>query len=610
MTWIELDPALTLTNEPETEFGGFTGASTSTIQVGVLGARKLRMFGVQASLIAADFMMQLERAPEWTPNPEDAKSSTPNPAPYGTRLMTLTERMWGQSCVSRLQYMDLDPTLAPTLDASGANPCFETAVPYWKVGRGWKFDQLSLSSAGGYTILLIDYLEDDFFVMYKDVSVCEVPAAYGGGLLMLAGRYRIRASDLGITDLDNADWGTALGTYGRRAGEVSPENSIGDIVAFWSSPRHAGWQTFSGDGVRGPFLMVNSRAGLFDDSTGHMAPFRCFLGVPGAAFYGDRLYVYYVVHPNGFTEDPSAPLAPYLDQAGDYLDTQVAAYDGGAGVGRELAVTAFEGVDIFDRITRGLLPTTDEAGWTGTGTDVPSASDLTGRLVRVWAPSGGAGGLTTFADACQQASARYGGAGAAAQPPMLAAPEPEVCGEHLNLYFVAQSLNQVEMDAEGQTMHGLWVSAALDPKVLIAAGTGLVVSTLGRDFVVSAPTVGTISADNFAPARYDATVPIRQTYVDPDPVQLQLVAGRPASALTRVMAQQTRLVAGSSDTTEQMVVSFEAPRSVACKSWSGAGWFAQAPDGAHQPLKFVNELARRQKPQAPLGARNVRRAQG
>ena len=306
----------------------------------------------------------------------------------------------------------------------------ETMVPSHRVARDWNFTRQTgvsfNSDLSGFT-KATDEVQEDCYVLYKDPNILKVPDTLGGGYLMLAGRYRIRLSDL----VDPADEPTEDGDWANLMGEVSPEgsNSIGDIVG-WFCP-----DAEFRENVVGPILLLDSLHALQWDSlvdAGNIGedaefPTRWWLGVPSGVFVGNTLYLYCAANPSGYKGGRS-PVEilydPYLDGSsykekadlGEwhrwllamYVDSKDKTYNidistsmpTSARTPAELLVRSISGIDLANALRNTAAGTaTPEGSWTYqdvVGYGSSASAPIAGRTVRIWSAEPGGGGWGAY----------------------------------------------------------------------------------------------------------------------------------------------------------------------------------------------------------------------
>jgi hypothetical protein len=331
-----------------------------------------------------------------------------------------------------------------------------------------------------------------FRVIYKDPCVIAVPEAAGGGYLMILVRYRTREEDATLPNgtLEQPDVGTC----------------ISDIVCYWSVD--ATFRGTYGTTLKGPFLLVDSLDALDDPylyeegEARTKVSFRPWLGVPGAVFVGNDLYLYYVVTPPYPTKGGAKDGAPYLDEERG-LEEEVGSFNDGEGLTQVLAFRVISHAEYTVGIRMGLADT-DEENWT-TASAIPSGPSLP---VRAWmAITGAPNRVESFLQKVTQAATRQGSVRPLPTDESYAAklvdPLPFTCQDQLGLFVAVHAnspfhlRNDPDMawdrfglliggDAD-PSLYGLWRLRAVDPATiprLVRAGVPFA-PELGRDFVVS-----------------------------------------------------------------------------------------------------------------------------
>lgn len=398
-----------------------------------------------------------------------------------------------------------------------------TCVPGVKRADGWPYMQLTYGQASDGTRYFDATTETaDFWVIYKDPCVVEVPG--GGGWLMLLKRIRVHRVDVAANDPELAR-NEILQADTRLS---KPGGCYADVVAYWAPD-----PSFT-DGLVGPFLMVHSLDALDFDHR------RAWLGVPGGTFVNvdgeDWLYLYYVVeaHDPGagavgaeaaepvveeddphqywqrrtktvvWTEaawDPSASYSSYNVSRTDtvYGPESLAPVTRGIAVRRvrlsDLSV-AFSGPAVTEDCWR-----TDRrsCGWSG----VVPGENL--GLVRLWMAPERAGGAV-----------RVRAFGSVFPEVREADPMPVVCDDGaMALYFSA--IGDAPTSTSG---HGVWRAAGLpegQPFTRLAERPTPYTAIFGVDFVMSAesdPARGAVSIDQIVASSGTSL------FIDPDPVRL------------------------------------------------------------------------------------------
>ncbi|MFZ5479799.1 MAG: hypothetical protein ACOZNI_23745 [Myxococcota bacterium] len=282
-------------------------------------------------------------------------------APAATPLTTPTDQIWD---LSRICYLDSDTSFAFSVDSGDLTPTTQTAIPTQKYAADWAYEKITAFTevdvySWGRTVFETSGAMAAF---YKDPHVLEVPAKFGGGYLMILVRGRVLASQVAFDyDVDASDADAVMGELNQYQ---SPGQCIADLVCYYSTSA-----TFEGATTKGPFLLAHSLTALVDpylrdhgyaDTT---AAFRTWLGVPGAVFVGDDLYLYYVANATR-----QLTYATWLD-ADDRWEECVAAFEGGGGFEQNIVFRRISGTDLAASVV--FATPSDELTWT-------TADEITG----------------------------------------------------------------------------------------------------------------------------------------------------------------------------------------------------------------------------------------
>lgn len=295
--------AATLESGPELVFVRAT--STSTVRTAnETGLPVIRMYGVSWDVLAASFNSTVFRDADGVDEAEEDSEeiAAAQERPFGDEG---EEFAWasrfsaGNGMVMQwmafIETTDISTgsfflrtrTSGPD-DTDEAWPISRTRVPARRPGlplyqdEEGDFDFQPISYASGTGELVATDFSSGVTLSYKDPCVVHITEGDAEGWWMLLSRYR--------TELDASSLESGA--------SISPDSSLGDLVAFWSPDA-----SFRTEEVVGPFRLVACTDAILDDSGDTLSGVRVWIGTAGAEVVPaelsgedeDCLFVYYVV---------------------------------------------------------------------------------------------------------------------------------------------------------------------------------------------------------------------------------------------------------------------------------------------------------------------------